>query len=143
LISPGQTTTLLSPAPNLPISYYSFTIFTFIQLIMQGFKVAPHVLVSLFMAVLTVADGTTTTSYTDDDSFRNDLMNVTNEHRVQHNASRLEWNTTLAEYAQDWADGCQFEHSVSFISQMSKFGRCSRSTPALLGCKLNDSMTRG
>jgi hypothetical protein len=72
------------------------------------------------MTVLAVANDATATSYTNDSSFRDGLLNVTNEYRVHHNASKLEWNTTLADYAQDLAEGCEFEHSVSFTSQISR-----------------------
>ncbi|KAB2100716.1 hypothetical protein AG0111_0g10673 [Alternaria gaisen] len=68
-------------------------------------------LVALIMTVLAAAADEATTSYMSDSSFQDDLMNVTNEYRVQHNASKLEWNTTLSDYAQDLADGCKFEHS--------------------------------
>jgi uncharacterized protein YkwD len=73
-------------------------------------------LVALIMTVLAAAADEATTSYTSDSSFQDDLMNVTNEYRVQHNASKLEWNTTLSDYAQDSADGCKFEHSVRYTT---------------------------
>jgi|SRR5690242_1382593 len=51
------------------------------------------------------------TQYSDDTDFQRAILNATNLYRRQHNASELSWNTTLAEAAQDWSEGCEFEHS--------------------------------
>ncbi|KAF2842867.1 PR-1-like protein [Patellaria atrata CBS 101060] len=53
----------------------------------------------------------TSSSYTSDREFRDAVLNSTNTYRAQHNASDLHWNDTLADYARDWAEGCQFGHS--------------------------------
>lgn len=52
------------------------------------------------------------TEYTDDDEFKEAVLNVTNTYRKQHNATALEWNETLADGAQEWSERCVFEHSV-------------------------------
>lgn len=53
--------------------------------------------------------------YTDDDVFQQAVLNVTNTYRKQHNATSLAWNESLAEYAKEWSERCEFEHSVSVI----------------------------
>lgn len=49
--------------------------------------------------------------YSDDDTFQNAVLDITNLYRRQHNASVLTWNNTLAEYAKEWSKNCEFEHS--------------------------------
>ncbi|KAF2876845.1 CAP domain-containing protein, partial [Massariosphaeria phaeospora] len=49
--------------------------------------------------------------YTDDAAFRKTVLDVSNTYRRQHNATRLRWNESLAEYAREWSAGCVFEHS--------------------------------
>lgn len=66
-------------------------------------------------AALISAQQQSSTEYTNDDSFRDAIMNTTNTYRRQHNATALEWNNTLAEYASDWGKDCVFEHSVSQV----------------------------
>lgn len=64
-------------------------------------------------ATITVqAPVSTSSSYTDDSSFRDDMLEAHNFYRQAHNASDLEWNETSARFASRWADGCEFEHSV-------------------------------
>lgn len=53
--------------------------------------------------------------YTEDSAFRSAILNATNTYRKQHNATGLEWNDTLAEYALDWGGDCKFGHSVSIF----------------------------
>ncbi|KAI9498220.1 CAP domain-containing protein, partial [Zychaea mexicana] len=38
-------------------------------------------------------------------------LELHNSYRAKHSAPALTWSDTLASYAQDWADGCVFEHS--------------------------------
>lgn len=49
--------------------------------------------------------------------FRDAVLNSTNQYRAQHEASALKWNQTLASYAQDHADSCEFKHTVSYPLQ--------------------------
>ncbi|KAF1845549.1 PR-1-like protein [Cucurbitaria berberidis CBS 394.84] len=56
-------------------------------------------------------DTATSAEYAKDDAFRDAVLNVTNTYREQHNATKLEWNKTLAEFAGDWSDDCKFKHS--------------------------------
>ncbi|KAF1965033.1 PR-1-like protein [Bimuria novae-zelandiae CBS 107.79] len=49
--------------------------------------------------------------YTDDDVFRNTVLNVTNTYRKQHNATAVQWNESLAEFAGEWSEKCEFKHS--------------------------------
>lgn len=39
-------------------------------------------------------------------------MNFTDQYRMQHNASSIQWNDTLAEFAEGVVEDCKFEHSV-------------------------------
>ncbi|OAL06456.1 PR-1-like protein [Phaeosphaeriaceae sp. SRC1lsM3a] len=50
-------------------------------------------------------------SYTDDATFKQSMLDTTNDARQAHNASRLSWNETLAEFAEEWSGKCGFKHS--------------------------------
>lgn len=52
-----------------------------------------------------------TSQYTSDDLFESTVLNITNSYRQQHNASALEWNSTLASFASSHASDCAFAHS--------------------------------
>jgi len=52
------------------------------------------------------------TDYTDDNEFKDAVLNVTNTYRKQHNATALRWNESLADGAGTWSERCVFEHSV-------------------------------
>lgn len=49
--------------------------------------------------------------YTDSLTFRTSILNSTNFYRYEHSASYLYWNTTLADYAQSYAEECLWQHS--------------------------------
>jgi uncharacterized protein YkwD len=51
-------------------------------------------------------------SYTSLDTFKDDMLKVTNEYRANHDASPLKWNDTLADYSREWAEACIWKHSV-------------------------------
>lgn len=53
--------------------------------------------------------------FTDDDLFRDTVLNVTNTYRKQHNATELKWNDSLADTAGEWSKRCKFEHSVCIL----------------------------
>lgn len=44
-------------------------------------------------------------------SDQDQIVELHNKFRSQHSAPPLKWNETLAEFAQNWSDGCKFEHS--------------------------------
>ncbi|KAI6800561.1 hypothetical protein KC363_g1092 [Hortaea werneckii] len=46
------------------------------------------------------------------DGLKTAVLNSTNYHRSQHQASNLTWDSTLADYAQDYSKNCKWEHSV-------------------------------
>ncbi|KAF3032531.1 hypothetical protein E8E12_002558 [Didymella heteroderae] len=56
-------------------------------------------------------DSSVSAEYTSDSTFQQTILDVTNLYRQQHNASQLSWNESLAEYAKDWSEDCEFEHS--------------------------------
>ncbi|KAI8936149.1 hypothetical protein NX059_007644 [Plenodomus lindquistii] len=69
---------------------------------------------SLFVSVSALPQQTgseASAEYTDDTRFRETVLDVTNTYRKQHNATALEWNSTLADYAADWSEDCEFKHS--------------------------------
>jgi len=53
----------------------------------------------------------TSSTYTDDSTFEDDMLKAHNFFRKEHNATDLKWNDTSARFASKWADGCEFEHS--------------------------------
>lgn len=69
--------------------------------------------VSTITMTATAAPQPTSSSYTSDQTFQDDMLKATNFYRGEHNASALTWNKTSAEYALKWSKGCDFEHSVS------------------------------
>ena len=66
-------------------------------------------------ATITITQAAPTTpesaSYTDATDLRTSVLNSTNFYRYEHSANFLFWNTSLASYAQTWANKCQWEHS--------------------------------
>lgn len=46
------------------------------------------------------------------DALRDAVLESTNYHRTAHDAVPLTWNSTLAEYAAEYAENCKWEHSV-------------------------------
>ena len=51
-------------------------------------------------------------SYTSNSDFQNAILNSTNFYRAEHNASAVIYNTSLASFGADYANGCEFRHSV-------------------------------
>lgn len=47
------------------------------------------------------------------EQFRDAVLNSTNLYRRAYQAEPLTWDDTLASYAQDYAENCVWEHSVS------------------------------
>jgi uncharacterized protein YkwD len=72
-------------------------------------------LLSLSSAQSTTLVPTTTIGpspqYTDDATFRTAILNSTNFFRLEHNATVVVWNSSLADFAQHTADSCDFSHS--------------------------------
>ncbi|KAF2994806.1 hypothetical protein E8E13_001571 [Curvularia kusanoi] len=54
---------------------------------------------------------TASSQYTNSTTFANTVLSTTNLYRRQHNATQLSWNTSLAESALKWSEGCKFKHS--------------------------------
>ncbi|KAH6665993.1 CAP domain-containing protein [Halenospora varia] len=50
-------------------------------------------------------------TYTDEAIFKRDMLAGQNWYRDQHGAIPLVWNDTIAAYAQNWANACNFKHS--------------------------------
>jgi uncharacterized protein YkwD len=51
-------------------------------------------------------------AYSNSTLFRADVLNATDTFRTQYNASSIQWNDTLAEFAEEVVQDCKFEHSV-------------------------------
>jgi uncharacterized protein YkwD len=74
----------------------------------------PFILAPLITSALpqsTDSQDATSAAYSNATYFRENVMNVTDTYRVKYNASRIEWNNTLAEFAEDVVDDCKFAHS--------------------------------
>lgn len=59
-------------------------------------------------------------TYSDSQRFRDDMMNYTNYYRYLHTAAFLEYNDSLASYASDYSQQCQWRHNPDLAS--SGFG---------------------
>ena len=64
--------------------------------------------------IVTAPSSTPTSSpqYTSDVDFQSAILNSTNFFRTEHNATAVTWNSSLADYANNYATNCQFQHSV-------------------------------
>ncbi|KAF2474797.1 PR-1-like protein [Lindgomyces ingoldianus] len=60
---------------------------------------------------LSLRDQQASAEYTNDKTFKNAVLNVTNTYRRLHNATAVTWNDTSAKYAQEWGNACVFKHS--------------------------------
>jgi len=90
----------------------------------------PSSLVLLLFASTALADVSTTiitmtappvpasTSYTNDQTFQNDMLAATNFYRSEHGVAPLAWNATSAKYAVNWSSACNFVHSVSIAAPL-------------------------
>ncbi|KAF2441101.1 PR-1-like protein [Karstenula rhodostoma CBS 690.94] len=63
------------------------------------------------LSLHTPRDSQASADYAKDALFKSTILNVTNTYRKQHNATSLKWNDTLADFAKDWSEKCNFEHS--------------------------------
>lgn len=70
-------------------------------------------------------------SYTDDATFKQSMLDTTNDARQAHNASRLSWNETLAEFAEEWSGKCGFKHSVRLTNFFRICGELCTTCPAM------------
>ncbi|KAI9840813.1 MAG: hypothetical protein M1837_001286 [Sclerophora amabilis] len=73
--------------------------------------VAPSTAEVATSTVIVSAPVSTSTSYTSVDEFRDAMLSRHNLYRDQHNASALDWNNSLAEFGEQWANRCTWEHS--------------------------------
>lgn len=48
-------------------------------------------------------------------SLQSAVLNSTNFYRTQHQVEPVKWNDTLADFAEDYAKGCIWKHSVSLL----------------------------
>ena len=48
--------------------------------------------------------------------FQDAVLNSTNFYRKAYQAQPVTWNDTLAQYAQNYAENCEWEHSVSLLN---------------------------
>jgi hypothetical protein len=99
-------------------------------------KMAPsigifHLLIFVIAVSLTTAQQTivtvtvppsaqpTSPSYATPGEYKSQILGYTNLYRAEYNASALTWNTTLAQFAQQWSKRCVFEHSVRSVPPRS------------------------
>lgn len=96
---------------------FSFSAMHLIALFaLSSLPLLAHAQVSV-TSVVTVSSAPqpTSASYTNANTFRDDMLFAHNFYRNAHNASDLTWNDTSARAAQSWGDGCEFEHSVGIL----------------------------
>jgi uncharacterized protein YkwD len=63
-----------------------------------------------------LAKRTTGPSCLDSSGLQKTIIGYHNSHRTYHQVSELEWDSGLANYAQNWVNKCVFQHSVSTIA---------------------------
>ena len=99
---------------SLPCSFYISIVFC----IASGFNFVAGQNAGAITPVcqLPIAAPTSSPSASYTSELKGTVLNVTNFYRQQHNASLLTWNDTLANYAQNWTNGCQWEDSVGDFS---------------------------
>ncbi len=85
-----------------------------VALLSYPLAITAEVRVTTIVVTASIPTPTISPSYTSDSQFEADVINSTNTFRAQHNASPLEWNRSLAEYARRWAQTCKWEHSVCY-----------------------------
>ncbi|OXV05865.1 hypothetical protein Egran_06367 [Elaphomyces granulatus] len=84
--------------------------FNFVQVAGQ-IEVITITTTSVAIALATPTSSSSTSSFTSEVELKETVLGVTNLYRQYHNASALIWNDTLADYAQRWANQCQWKHS--------------------------------
>jgi hypothetical protein len=98
---------------QLPVSAFLLT--TLFSGLPTSFAQISVVSTELIAATVTITQAAPTTpesaSYTNPTNLRTSVLNSTNFFRYEHSANFLYWNTSLASYAQNWANKCQWEHS--------------------------------
>ena len=47
-----------------------------------------------------------------DGNFQKAALNTHNADRARHGVPSVTWDNTLAQFAQNWANNCEFKHSV-------------------------------
>ena len=65
------------------------------------------------MTVFTAPTTSASSQYTSRTEFQNSILNQSDAYRAQHNASDLAWNGSLETYARQYAQRCEWQHSVS------------------------------
>lgn len=71
---------------------------------------------STVVVTMSAPPAPTSTSYTSDQGFQNDILAATNFYRSEHGVAPVTWNATSAKHALNWSSKCNFEHSVSPLS---------------------------
>jgi uncharacterized protein YkwD len=71
--------------------------------------------VSTIVVTQSAPPAPTSTSYTSDQGFQNDILAATNFYRSEHGVAAVTWNTTSAKYAVNWSSKCNFAHSVRLL----------------------------
>jgi uncharacterized protein YkwD len=69
---------------------------------------APH-----FFVVPGISDG----------NFQKAVLNTHNADRAKHGVPALAWDNKLAQFAQNWANNCEFKHSVGPLL-LSAIAKC-------------------
>ncbi|PWY85138.1 PR-1-like protein [Aspergillus eucalypticola CBS 122712] len=122
---PRILTTTTTTATILMILLSALTTLTTAQ---QQQQPKATVIVTIITTATATAPQTTTTttqeppSYTSPALFQSSILDVSNTYRKAHNASNLIWNTTLTQYAMNWAQECKWQHSNGPYGENLAFG---------------------
>lgn len=99
------------PAPSLLLT----TVLSVVSTTLAQSQSVSVISTEVVAATITITQAAPTTpesaSYTDPTDLKTSVLNSTNFYRYEHGANFVYWNTSLADYAQNWANKCQWKHS--------------------------------
>ena len=78
-----------------------------------------QVLAQTVVTTILAAEPTQEPSFVSDQAFQDAVINSTNTYRSDYNASAVQWNDSLADFASDYVDDCNFAHSVSSAASVA------------------------
>lgn len=89
-------------------------LFLYLLLTLSLATATPNTIQTVMVTVTTNPIVPTPSSYTSPSDFKETVMTKTNICRKRHHADPLVWNNTLADFAQNWAEKCNWKHSVNY-----------------------------
>lgn len=98
---------------SMRLTFYSIASFLISYTSAQSATASTVTIITSTVTDRVAAPTTTSVQYSDDLIFRTSILNSTNFFRWQHNASYIPWNISLAKYALNYAEECDWAHSHS------------------------------